>query len=75
LLVGESTYAEELQTLIAYDELPVRERSTEPGALHRRLVIRDNAKLGTRRMRKQIRCRVLHAHGKIRRRHLNFPLG
>jgi hypothetical protein len=26
-------------------------------------------------VRKQIRCRVLHAHSKIRRRHLNFPSG
>ena len=74
LLVDESTNAEVPESLIANDELPVRERDART-TLHRTLVSRDDAKRDARRVRKQIRCRVLHAHGKIRRRHLNFPSG
>jgi hypothetical protein len=75
LWVDESANAEVPQTLIAYDELPVRERSAGPDFPHRALVIRGDAKHGTRRIRKHIRCRVLHAHSKIRRRHFNIPMG
>ena len=74
LVVNESTNAEEPEALVAYDELPVRERNARP-ALHRALVARDDAKRRARRMRKQVRCRVLHAHSKIRRRHLHDPFG
>src|SRR6185436_1487350 len=64
-LVDESTNAQVPQTLIMCDELSVLERIAGPDALHR---TRE-----TRRLRKQIRCGVLHAHGNIRRRHLNVP--
>jgi hypothetical protein len=74
-LVNRSTYAEVPQALIPIDELPVRERRAEPDLLCRKLVVRDDAKHRARRMRKQIRCRVLHAHSKIGRRHLHFSCG
>ena len=61
------------KTLIASYERPVREGSTgRPDAQHRLLVARDDTKLLARRVGKLIRCRGLHAHGKIRRRHCNF---
>ena len=74
LMVNESTNAEVPESLIANDELPVRERDART-ALHRTLVSRNDAERDARRVRKQIRCRVLRAHSKIRRRHFNFPSG
>jgi tellurite resistance-related uncharacterized protein len=68
-VVDESTNAQISQALIAFEELPVLERSAEPDALHRTHIAREDSEQGTWRVRKQVRCRVLHAHSKIRRKH------
>jgi hypothetical protein len=65
LLVDESADAEEPQMLVAFYELPVRERDAGPDFSLRAP--------GARRVREEIRYRVVHAHGKIRRRHFDIP--
>jgi hypothetical protein len=74
LLVDRSTNAEQPQTLIMDDELPVRERQAAPELPYRPLVVRGGANLEAWRMGEIVRCRALHALGKIRRRHFDVPV-
>ena len=68
---ARSANAENPQTLIAMGRLAVRERDTQPAATRKAIVIAG----GAGSMREQIRCRVVHALGKIRRRHFDIPVG
>jgi hypothetical protein len=75
LLVKRSTDTEQLaQTLIADHELPVREGQAAPDLPHRPFVVRSGANLETRLIGESVRCRALHALGKIRRRHFDIPV-
>jgi hypothetical protein len=75
LLVKRSTNAEQPQTLIADHELPVREGQAGPDLPHRSLVVRGGANFEAWRIGEIVRCRALHALGKIRRRHFDIPVG
>jgi len=46
-----------------------------PGAFHHARVVRGVANFGAWWLGESVRCRVLQAHGKIRRRHFDIPVG